>query len=191
LKTLNFIPELVEKIIVNDRIYGIFNLSDLFAFTKGKASNSDDGNFPLVSASKFNNGISGKTNSNLYENCFTIASSGTHTGSTFWHNYKFDATTNVNIAFPKFKIADNNTMNGLAHYISSYLRYKRFNYGRVASICRMEDQVIALPIIKDKIDWKFIHDSYKEVVSEIYKKQIDQIQTKIDNLNTEFINPNF
>jgi hypothetical protein len=182
---------LVEKVIVNDKIYGIFNLYDLFTFIKGKENKSDEGDYPLVSASKFNNGISGKTNSSTYENCFTIASSGTHTGSTFWHNYKFDATTNVNISIPKFKISDNNTMNGLAHYISSYLRYKRFDYGRVASIFRMEKQTINLPIIKDKIDWKFIHDSYKEVVSEIYKKQINNLQIKIDNLNTEFINPNF
>jgi hypothetical protein len=181
----------IEKIIGdNDQIYGLFNLTDLFTLVKGNANEDKDGDYPLITSSDKNKGAAQKTSSNKYENCFTISSNGS-CGSCFWHPYKFDANSDATVAIPKFKIADLPTMEGIAAYVSKYLKYKRFSYGRKSGLGRLNKQLVAMPIKKDKIDWKFIHDSYKSVVSEICNKQKDQIQSKIDSLNVEFEDPEF
>jgi uncharacterized membrane protein len=184
--------EIIKKIVIFDRIYGVFNLGDLFSFRKGNGSSSDEGIYPQVSAAKYNNGVSGKSNSWIAENCFTIAAAGNGAcGACYWHPYKFDAISTADIATPKFKLGDFVTMSGLAAYISSYLRYKRYDFGRGASLWRLEKQVIALPIIKDEIDWEFIHNSYKTSVSKIYNRKKDILVKKIEALNVEFESPEF
>jgi hypothetical protein len=185
--------KLINKIVINNRIYGIFNLIDFFDFKKGSGKASEDGNYPQLSSAKLNNGISGRSNSWIAENCFSIATTGS-AGWCFWHPYKLDATSNACIATPKFKVGDDITMKSLAVYITSYLTYKRFFYGRVPSLCKLKKQTIVLPIINDDIDWEFIYKSYLEESINALNDKINEINNKIEKVkewNTGFISPKF
>jgi hypothetical protein len=178
-----FNPEIIKKMVINNKIYGLYNLTSLFDLAKGKAKKNEDGNYPLITASGRNNGVANKTNTHTYKNCFTISGNGVHTGACFWHPYKFDVNADSTAALPKFKIGDDITMKGLATYISAYLKYKRFNYGRKSGLARLKKQAIALPIINDDIDWQFIHDSYLEEIINVLNEEKERINKKIENIN--------
>jgi hypothetical protein len=183
----------INKIVISNRIYGTFNLIDFFDFKKGSGKISKEGKYPQLSSAKLNNGIAGQSDSWIAENCFSIASTGA-AGWCFWHPYKLDATGNACIAIPKFKVGDNITMKSLAVYITSYLTYKRFFYGRVPSLCKLKKQIIALPIINDNIDWEFIRNSYLEETINVLTEEKEKINKKIENinnLNTGFKSPEF
>ena len=66
-------------------------------------------NYPLIGAAKTNNGIVGYLNTYDYENCFTLAKNGNGAcGYIFYHNHKFNRTTDVYIMNLKQKISDIN-----------------------------------------------------------------------------------
>lgn len=180
--------KIIKKIVIENRAYGIFALSDLFNFKRGSGTKSKEGNYPQITASAKDNGHAGFSDIYKFENSFSFADVS---GTCFWHPYKFDASQHAFVAIPKFSISDFNTMEGLASYISSYTTYKRFSFGRFCSLERLKEQTVALPIVNDEIDWQFIHDSYKETISRIYKKQMEKLQEKINNLDTNFIKPEF
>jgi hypothetical protein len=169
----------MKKIIYNNHICGLFLLTDLFEIKKGKGVITNEGKYPLITATTLNNGHGGKTNSFDYENCFTVVSVGDG-GATFWHDYKFSATSNVAILIPKNKIENTYHAMYMAAIISSYLK-PRYSYGRTANIARLEKQYIPLPIKDDgSIDFDYMESEAKPLMQE----KINKIK---QNLQCEFI----
>lgn len=91
----------------------IVKVGDFFNLKRGNAteistremSNSND-SVRLISASGYNNGgelfVVAKENETIYENKLTIGNNGSiGLGKAFFHPYKFIATSDVTVLFPK------------------------------------------------------------------------------------------
>jgi hypothetical protein len=170
----------MKKIVYNNRACGLFLISSLFEIKKGKGVITDKGKYPLITATTKNNGIGGKTDSEDYENCFTVVSVGDG-GATFWHDYKFSATSNIVILIPKNKIDNNYQAMYMAAIISSYLK-PRYSYGRTANVARLKKQEIPLPITEnEKIDFDYM----ESIIRPLMQEKINKIK---NSLNCNFIN---
>jgi len=143
-----------------------FMFEELFEFEKGAEVIKDlsGGEIPLISATKFNNGFSG-----FYEdikkifnkNKITVASNGT-VGKSFYQNYDFIATGDINVLSLK--------KHNLNKYIASFLctiidkEQFRFGYGRKWGVERMKQSKIKLPVDnKGNPDWQFMEDYIKSL----------------------------
>jgi hypothetical protein len=164
----------MKKIIYNNKVCGLFLLTDLFEISSGKGTLSKEGKYPQITSTTSNNGHGGLTNKVDAENAFTITYNG-FPGYCFWHNYKFGANSDCIIAKQKINIPNNYCAIYIAAIITSYLK-PRYSYGRKASQSRLKNQYIPLPI-KDNgtIDFEYMELTVKPL-----------IQNKINNLIDNF-----
>ena len=144
-----------------------FKLKDIFEIYTSSDKNyleSEDGNIPYVSSTRFNNGVSSFVQSDITpnENTITVARNGS-VGSAFYHSYNYCASPDdVRIFKPKFE---------MNKYIAIFLctliekeKY-RFAYGRKFGTKRMQIITIKLPVKRDNIiDWQWIEDYVKNTL---------------------------
>ena len=146
--------------------WNYFKLKDLFDIEKGKEiiNDSAEGEIPLVSATYFNNGISGYVENpekTFPSNTITVPSNGASTGEAFYQPIPYCATGDVNILKPKHTLDK-----WSAVFLATILRQEkyRFNYGRKWGKARMEDSAIKLPVDKNvQPDWKYMTDYIKSL----------------------------
>ncbi|WP_251575665.1 restriction endonuclease subunit S [Limosilactobacillus agrestimuris] len=126
----------------------------------------------LISATGFNNGgeisVKPKPGETIYENKLAIGNNGSvGLGKAFFHPYKFIATSDVTIIYPKDK-HNINLEEGL--YLATSLEQQRskFAYGFKLSNERLKNLIINLPLDDNgKLDWKKMAQKVKSVRSGI------------------------
>lgn len=142
---------------------------DYFDMKRGqryKKEDWEDGEYPFVSSSEFNNGIDGyvkkKGRSKIYRDCLTIANSGSR-GECFYHEGEFIASDHVHIITRK----DGQPMN---KYIGLYLipliekNRGRFLYNKEINDEGTKELTIALPFTNtDEVDYCFMEEYVKQL----------------------------
>ena len=135
----------------------------LFEITKGKATigNLEYGEFPVISATMFNNGFNSyKDNGNfdiVEGNVITVSSNGVGVGKSFYQEDDFVATADVNI----LKLKDYKLNKYIALFLCTLIEKERFkySYGRKFGLNKIKNSKIKLPVTKDnKPDWEFMEN---------------------------------
>ena len=125
-------------------------IGDYFDFVKNyktfQVQNSEDGEYPLITRSALNNGITKYINDySLDGEYLTIAPSGS-SGSTFYHNGKFAVDKMLKVL--KLK-KDKNLDLKLFALMANYYLTKKYNYNNGLSIEKIKSEIINYPIIED------------------------------------------
>jgi Type I restriction modification DNA specificity domain len=126
-----------------------FKYKDLFDIERGRGPRkkelSGEGNTPFVSASEFNNGLTGWTNNLAIHKgeVISVVRNGNSVANAFYQIEPFCSTEDVHIFSPKFKINK-----AIALFICTLIKKEayRFSYGRKWGIERMKESVIWLPV---------------------------------------------
>ncbi len=159
---------------LSDKSWKEFFLTELFpSIQRGKRLKKADqvsGDTPYISSTAMNNGIDNYiSNSNsvrLFEDCLTIANSGS-VGATFYHEYEFVASDHVthlkNDSYNKYIYL---FMSGLTNRLS-----EKYNFNREINDPRISREKIVLPINDDeKPDYEYMEKYIKNVMIIKYKK---------------------
>lgn len=146
-----------------------FPISKVFNYKRGRRLiklNQIDGDVAYISSTKFNNGIDNyiipPKYMTIYENCITIANSGS-VGYAFYHDYKFVASDHVTVIWLK----DRPLNKYIAMYLITILRELKENYffNREMSDKRLAKDFIKLPIYPSgKINWEYMEEQIKGIV---------------------------
>lgn len=149
--------------------YNYFNIDDIFYHSRGKRLirlNQVDGDVPYISSTKFNNGVDNYINPpdymKIYNNCITIANSGS-VGSSFYHDYDFVASDHVTVLWLK----DRPLTKKIAMYLITLLEKLGDNYffNREISDKRLSKDYIKLPIKDDgSVNWDYIEQFIEEII---------------------------
>ena len=114
--------------------------------------NSEFGNYPLITRSGENNGITKYINDySLNREYITIAPSGS-SGATFYHNYKFAVDKMLKIyklKENKCKLNNENNINlALFALMCNYKLTKLYSYNNGLTIEKINDEIIDYPLFK-------------------------------------------
>lgn len=162
------------KLELSDRKWKSFFLRDVFpSIQRGKRLKKDDqykGLAPYISSTALNNGvdnfIENTTGVRRFENCLTIANSGS-VGSTFFHPYEFVASDHVTHL-------RNDKLNEFSYlFVSTVLQRLsgKYNFSREINDDRINREKILLPITTSgKIDYKFM----EQYARTLYIKKIKE-----------------
>lgn len=147
-----------------------FVLTELFTLERGKGPTLDwaetnAGKTPLITASKFNNGISAYVQEasdfpTYSKGKLTILAVGTDVGTCFYQGRNFLCSSNVVICTPKFEMSQE-----VGIYIATLITANkfRFQYGRIFSGERMKLK-LTLPIDSEgKVNTKAIEEFIKSL----------------------------
>ena len=123
-------------------------IGDYFDFVKNyktfQVQNSEDGEYPLITRSALNNGITKYINDySLDGEYLTIAPSGS-SGSTFYHNGKFAVDKMLKVL--KLK-KDKNLDLKLFSLMANYYLTKKYNYNNGLTIEKIKNEIINYPIL--------------------------------------------
>ena len=167
----DLIKDVKQSDIIDTSKWGTFQLSKLFPNiyhgTRLVKSDRVSGDIPLITAGKFNNGISEYVtppkNNELYENCITIDMFG----NCFWHNYKFICDDNV------YPIPNMNN-----RYISLFLcsvihNQLAFDFKKQFRYKQIPDVYIKLPIVSgnpNKPNWDAMEEYMRNIEEELKNK---------------------
>ncbi len=173
-----------------------FLISEIFDFQRGQRLIKRDqikGDIPYISSTMLNNGVDNfisekslnkksKKHPKVYENCLTIANSGS-VGSVFYHPYKFIASDHVTVLKLKEKELDYK----LAFFFKVILNQKasQFSYNREISNERMSVEKITLPSIDNKVDWDYIYEFVSKSIN--YDKLVAEL-SRYDFLTSPILN---
>lgn len=144
-----------------------FFISDIFTKIKrGKRltkSHQQDGNMPYISSTAANNGvdnfIGNSSGVRMFENCLTLANSGS-VGATFFHHYTFVASDHVTALM----LEKSNKYIYL--FLSGIIRRleEKYSFNREINDKRIQREKILLPVNSDGLpDWQFMEDFMKEI----------------------------
>ena len=159
----NYLME--QEKIINAKKYCIINkikafkISELFILKRGKViiKHTKEGIYPLVTASSKNKGVSKYIDSYQFENCITVANNGS-IASSFYHNYKFNCTSDVTVLTPKRDMPENM----LLFICIELMNYKNiYNYGRKWNLVKMKKDIIYIPY-DNGFDIKKINEIVKQ-----------------------------
>jgi hypothetical protein len=153
-----------EVILPEAQEWKEFLFSDLFNIVKAKGPKAKEaeekiGNIPYVTATSENNGIKCFTSipANHRGNCLTIG----HLGDPFYQTNDFSGN-NVTILYDK--------VNFLNQYVGLFLVTlmqnlpKKYNYGNVVGIQKLQKEVIKLPVDQEgNPDWQLMEDYIKSL----------------------------
>ena len=125
-------------------------INDYFDFVKNyktfQVQNSEDGEYPLITRSALNNGITKYINDySLDGEYLTIAPSGS-SGSTFYHNGKFAVDKMLKVL--KLK-KDKNLDLKLFSLMANYYLTKKYNYNNGLTEEKIKNEIINYPILED------------------------------------------
>ena len=135
--------------------YQNFSPKELFTINRGEyhvSSDLDSGAIPLISCKSVENGIEGlfSIETDIFENCLTIASDGSWPLTTFYQPFKFAAKDNVIICVPNRKYNFKTILFIAAQFNNQIWR---FSYGRKAYLNKLDKIKISMPITsKNEID---------------------------------------
>lgn len=157
-----------------------FFISDIFTkIQRGKRLTKDDqkdGEMPYVSSTANNNGVNNfidnSSDVRIFENCLTLANSGS-VGSTFFHHYQFVASDHITA----LQIEKNNKYVYL--FLSTLLKRleEKYSFNREINDKRIQREKIVLPVHSDgKPDWQFMEDFMRQI-------EKDQIKTILNYYN--------
>ena len=130
-------------------------ISDYFDIVKPKKifkiSQTEDGEYPLISSTSLNNGITKYINDYSIElnECLTIARNGS-VGYCFYQTGKFGITTDIIIIKLKENLNLNSNLNldlKLFSVLTTYYLTKKYNYSNKISIDKLKNEIINYPII--------------------------------------------
>ena len=164
----NFIRERNYLSTDNWKYFKLGGSKGLFEITKGDAtiSNLEYGEFPVISATMFNNGFNSyKDNGDFVivkGNVITVASNGVGVGKSFYQEDDFIATGDVNI----LRLKDYKLNRYIALFLCSIIEKERFkySYGRKWGLNKIKNSKIKLPVTKDnKPDWEFMENYIKQL----------------------------
>lgn len=159
-------PLLAQPQSLNTKQWKWFCLSDLFSFEKGKevVGELQDGNVPLISATRENNGIEKYVDGcvRLFEgNRITVCSNG-KPGICFFQQSAFCATGDVNVLTCKNKKL--NSFTALFICVVLELDCYRYSYGRKYGLAKMKAAKIKLPAtLSGNPDWDFMERYIKSL----------------------------
>lgn len=164
-----------------------FSLTEVFeVIQRGKRLKKDDhleGHIPYASSTSLNNGIDGfignAQNVRIFENCLTIANSGS-VGSTFFQPFKVIASDHVT------KLQST----GFNKYIYLFLATVvsrisfKYSFNREINDMRIKKEKILLPITpQGKPDYFFMESYMRKKEEEMLKKYTTYISLKINELD--------
>ncbi len=168
--------------------YGLFEI--VLPSGDIQAQKMDDGNYPLISSGKNNNGIckyidETSESEKIQANTITIDMFG----KAFYHNYEYYCVSHgrVNILIPKFNITQN-----IGLYIAKVIEsvtIPKYEFLDMCSQGALIKESIKLPINKQgEPDWEYMESYMKNIMQEA-KKNIENLQNisntkKKINLNT-------
>ncbi|MFK5246778.1 restriction endonuclease subunit S [Glaesserella parasuis] len=164
-----------------------FSFSQVFAeIQRGKRlikSNQQDGTTPYVSSTATNNGvdnfIDNSTNVRIFENCLTLANSGS-VGSTFFHYYTFVASDHVTA----LRLEKPNKYIYL--FLSGIIKRleEKYSFNREINDKRIQREKILLPVNEEGLpDWQFMENFMKQI-------EQDKITTVLNYYKKPFNNNN-
>lgn len=144
-----------------------FSFSDIFIEVKrGKRltkGNQQNGEIPYVSSTAANNGVDNFIGNSkgvrTFENCLTLANSGS-VGSTFFHHYTFVASDHVTALI----LGKPNKYIYL--FLSGIIRRleEKYSFNREINDKRIQREKILLPVNSDGLpDWQFMEDFMKQI----------------------------
>ena len=118
-----------------------------------KISQTEDGEYPLISSTSLNNGITKYINDYSIElnECLTIARNGS-VGFCFYQTGKFGITTDIIIIKLKENLILNSDLNldlKLFSVLTTYYLTKKYNYSNKISIDKLKNEIINYPILEN------------------------------------------
>ena len=160
-----------HELNLKERKWKTFDYPDVFILDKGYNNNAPkkEGDFPFISATRENNGISFWCDKNeltkTFEgNCLTIVNDGNSMGETFYQpkGMSFGASHSINI----IRLKDRELSPFIAMFLIPFIKKEKikFHYGRKWRIERMRKSKIKLPINEDgEPDWDFMENYIKSL----------------------------
>ncbi|WP_211247093.1 restriction endonuclease subunit S [Conchiformibius steedae] len=144
-----------------------FFISDIFTkIQRGKRltkGNQQAGEMPYVSSTASNNGVDNFIGNSLgvriFENCLTLANSGS-VGSTFFHHYRFVASDHVTA----LQMEQPNKYVYL--FLSTLLKRleEKYSFNREINDKRIQREKILLPVNSEgKPDWQFMENFMRQI----------------------------
>lgn len=144
-----------------------FSFSDIFIEVKrGKRltkGNQQSGETPYVSSTAANNGVDNFIGNSkgirTFENCLTLANSGS-VGSTFFHHYTFVASDHVTALIWE------KPNKYIYLFLSGIIRRleEKYSFNREINDKRIQREKILLPVNSDSLpDWQFMEDFMKQI----------------------------
>lgn len=161
---------------LSNREWVAFSISDIFTTVKrGKRltkAQQIKGNIPYISSTMMNNGvdnfIGNLADVRFYENCLTIANSGS-VGCVFYHDYRFIASDHVTALV-------NETLSRRQYlFIALSLKKigEKYSFNREISDNRIKREKIMLPADKDgNPDFVFMENYMKGIENRVLSRQL-------------------
>lgn len=144
-----------------------FFVSEIFTkIQRGKRltkGNQQNGEVPYVSSTAANNGVDNFIGNSkgvrTFENCLTLANSGS-VGSTFFHHYTFVASDHVTALILE------RPNKYIYLFLSGIIRRleEKYSFNREINDKRIQREKILLPVNSDGLpDWQFMEDFMKQI----------------------------
>lgn len=171
---INFVPhKITDNRDLEDIEWKDFFVEELFKVKRGKRlikKHQIEGVIPYASSTKLNNGIdnfiSNKDNVRIYDDCLTIANSGS-VGEVFYHPYEFVASDHVTHLEKK----------GLNKYQYLFLATtlkkigEKYSFNREISDKRLKREKIMLPVKdNEQPDWNYMEQYMKRIENQKMKE---------------------
>lgn len=162
-----------------------FFVSEIFTkIQRGKRltkGNQQNGEVPYVSSTAANNGVDNFIGNSkgvrIFENCLTLANSGS-VGSTFFHHYTFVASDHVTALILE------RPNKYIYLFLSGIIRRleEKYSFNREINDKRIQREKILLPVNSDGLpDWQFMEDFMKQI-------ERDKIATVLSYYNNSLNN---
>ncbi|TID28662.1 restriction endonuclease [Avibacterium paragallinarum] len=176
---------LIQTASITDREWKAFPFNEIFEeIQRGKRltkSNQIEGDIPYISSSATQNGvdnfISNEKNVRKFENCLTIANSGS-VGATFFHHYQFIASDHVT----ELKLERPNKYVYL--FLASIIKKleEKYSFNREINDKRIQREKILLPINDNaEPDWQFMEDFIRQLEKNKIETILKYYNTMINN----------
>ncbi|WP_455046944.1 restriction endonuclease subunit S [Kingella oralis] len=160
----------MSKLKLTDREWREFFFSEIFTkIQRGKRltkANQHEGDTPYVSSTATQNGvdnfIANDKGVRCFENCLTLANSGS-VGATFFHHYRFVASDHVTAL-------ELETPNKYVYlFLSALIKRleEKYSFNREINDKRIQREKFLLPVDSNgNPDWQFMEDFIKRIESE-------------------------
>lgn len=164
-----------------------FSFSDIFIEVKrGKRltkGNQQSGETPYVSSTAANNGVDNFIGNSkgirTFENCLTLANSGS-VGSTFFHHYTFVASDHVTALILE------KPNKYIYLFLSGIIRRleEKYSFNREINDKRIQREKILLPVNSDGLpDWQFMEDFMKQIERDKIAAVLNYYNNSLNNNN--------
>ena len=162
-----------------------FRLSDIFEIKTSKCIHENGlkqgaGTIPYVTRTSLNNGVSKFVCSQRIEklNPGNVITIGVDTQTVFYQKQAFYCGNNV------LSLSSENVDQYVGVFIVGILDQivkKKYNYGYGATLTRIKNLEIPLPITTDgKPDWEFMSDYIKTQSQIVFEEELKRLKSKLD-----------